>query len=133
MKFIRAVERGSIGELSLCLHLYPNISRYITNPYATNVNVTTHLATLKDHAIELARTHAIAELACADDLDAEGQAERSRRRRQKAIRLLFRLAPGRSGAIGAIRCGGGQLVTDPDNMARVLRQYWADIFRSRGG
>ena len=29
MKFIRAVERGSIGELSLCLHLYPNISRIL--------------------------------------------------------------------------------------------------------
>ena len=105
-RFTRAVERGSTGEFSLCLHLYPEISRYVTNPYATDVNFSIHLATLKDHAIELARAHAVAELEGADELDAEGQAERSRRRRQKAIRLLFRLAPGRSGAIGAIRCGG---------------------------
>ena len=50
---------------------------------------------------------------------------------QKASWLLYRLAPGRSGTIGAVRCAGGALVTDTGNMAKVLRQHWADIFKAR--
>ena len=33
MKFLRAVERGIAGEISVCLQIYPGISSYVSNPY----------------------------------------------------------------------------------------------------
>ena len=33
MKFLRAAERGVVGEISVCLQLYPDISQYVINPY----------------------------------------------------------------------------------------------------
>ena len=44
--------------------------------------------------------------------------------RQKASRLLYKLAPGKGGSVGAIRRGGGALATDAASMAKVLSQYW---------
>ena len=132
MKYLRAVERGAMGEISKCLLLYPGISDYVANPYDTSGTLYTRLRPLRDHVVELARQQALEGFGEADELDAAGEADRARRVRQRASRLLFKLAPGKAGVIGAIRCGSGALATDPASSAKVLRQCWEQVFRARG-
>ena len=133
MQFIRTFERGFSGALAPFLHLYPAISSYMPNrnPYAGSDNPSLALARLRDHALELARQQALEDMESADAMEEDNQGEHARRRKARAARLLFRLAPGKSGQIGAIRGSSGQIVYEFDNMARILRLHWADVFKGR--
>eukprot|EP00974_Lingulodinium_polyedra_P046695 4474876-Lingulodinium_polyedra.AAC.1 len=59
MKLIRAIEHGFFSDISACLERYPKVSEYVANPYDTAGNLTEKLRRLKDHAIDLARDHAM--------------------------------------------------------------------------
>jgi len=133
MQFIRTFERGFSGALAPFLHLYPAIASYMPNrnPYAGSNNPSLALARLRDHALELARQQALEDMESADAMEEDNQGEHARRRKARAARLLFRLAPGKSGQIGAIRGSSGQIVYEFDNMARILRLHWADVFKGR--
>ena len=79
MKFLRAAEQGHLGEISKCLELYPDIRLYVDNPYQIEGNMTTMLRGIRDHAINLAREHAL------DELGKPGGDEQTTRQiRQKA-------------------------------------------------
>ena len=104
----------------------------VDNPYELNGNLSISLRRVKDHAIELAREAALSEFAVPQGVDGEEDAQRTVRRRQKGNRLLYKLAPGRSGNIGAIKDGRGNFQTDSPGMVRELRSHWADTFRARG-
>jgi len=132
MKYIRAVERGVAGELDVCRQLYPGIDAYVSNPYLVTGNLTRHLTSLKQHALELARDHALAQMEEATALAAEGQEDLARRRRAKGARLLYKLAPGSCAKIGAIQTPDGSVVQEPGHMARVLRDHWSQVFTTRG-
>ena len=82
--------------------------------------------------MELARSQALEAIDRAAAMDADGDRTRASHVRQKASRLLYRLAPGKCGSIGAISCGSGALTADAANMAKVLNQHWGDIFKARG-
>ena len=121
-----------MGEMSICLLLYPAISEWVRNPYEVSGNLTVLLRPLKDHVVELARMQAMEDIDTAAQVEAQGDNTRATHIRQRATRLLYKLAPGRSGAIGAIKCGSGALAADSANMAKVLRQHWQDVFSARG-
>jgi len=132
MEYIRALERGALGEISTCLLRYSHIASLVHNPYDHMGNISIKLRAIKDHVVDLARAQAFEALDQAAAIDTEGDRVRATRVRQKASRLLYKLAPGKGGSVGAIRCGGGALATDAASMAKVLSQYWGDVFRSRG-
>ena len=54
------------------------------------------------------------------------------RKRKKGSRLLYRLAPGRSGSVGAVIDDRGRFLTDPQAMSDYLRRHWAEVFRAKG-
>ena len=132
MKFIRAFEGGHLNEISSCIARYPKLKELISNPYAIDGNTTVKLRAIKDHAIDLAREHALDELSLAHrDLE-NGDTIKAQHRRQKSTRLLYRLAPGRSGAVDAIRSPSGELCTNTEGMATLLRNHWSTTFLARG-
>ena len=53
MKLIRAVEKGSAGEINVCRQLHTGIDGLLSNPYTVNGNLSRHLEPLKQHALEL--------------------------------------------------------------------------------
>ncbi len=55
MKYIRAVEHHAMGTISHCLTRYPHIRNLVRNPYASQGNLSSLLADIKDHAVDLAR------------------------------------------------------------------------------
>ena len=103
----------------------------VANPYEINGNLSISLRKVKDHAIELAREAALSELSIPQGVDGEEDMQRSVRRRQKGNQLLYELAPGCSGNIGAIKDGRENFQTDSPAMVQGLRTHWADTFRAR--
>ena len=123
---------GVASELDVCRQLYPGIDAYVSNPYLVTGNLTRHITSLKQHALELARDHALAQMEEAAALAAEGQEDLARRRRAKGARLLYKLAPGSCAKIWAIQTPDGSVVQEPGHMARVLRDHWSQVFTTRG-
>ena len=132
MKLIRAIENGFLSDISACLERYPKVSEHISNPYDTTGNLTAKLRNLKDHAVSLARDHALDELNKSHEDLASGSTFAAHRARQRNNRLIFRIAPGRSGSFGAIQDSRGRVHTDTEGMADALRRHWSQIFTAGG-
>ncbi len=62
MTFIRASEQNLPGEVSACILRYPELKELVQIPYDTAGNLSRKLRRVSDHAIELARDHALDEL-----------------------------------------------------------------------
>ena len=136
MKLIRSMECGLPGEVSKCLLSYPLLRDFVANPYDYSGNLTVRLRGLRQHAAELARDHALDELAAASvDERADGATDddhRARRTRQRGARLLHRLAPGRSPGIGAVVDSRGEVQTNAADMACTLRAHWRGGLQLQG-
>jgi len=132
MKYLRAIERGAVGEVDVCRRLYPPIDTYVANPYRLDGNITIRLAALRAHAIELARDFALQQMDEANELAATGQEDVAKRKRQRGARLLYKLAPGSCSKIGAIQAEDGTVVYDAGRMAKALQLHWAKVFEARG-
>eukprot|EP00959_Pyramimonas_sp_CCMP1952_P115760 2420348-Pyramimonas_sp.AAC.1 len=48
------------------------------------------------------------------------------------MRLIYRRAPGRGGALSTALAKTGRVLADPAEMAAELRGHWADAFRAKG-
>lgn len=46
--------------------------------------------------------------------------------------MLFKLAPGNASALSAVFTPNGSIVTDPSDIAKVLRSHWEGVFQARG-
>ena len=132
MKLIRSVENGFLSDISDCLERYPKLAEYVVNPYGVTGNLSAKLRGLKDHAVELARDHAVDELNKSHDELAAGSTFVAQRARQRNNRLIFRIVPGRSGSFGAIQDDKGKVHTDAEGMANALRKHWSGVFTARG-
>ncbi|CAK0823549.1 unnamed protein product, partial [Prorocentrum cordatum] len=132
LRLIRAIEGARPHAVSSCLIRSPELKDLVNNPYDFHGNLTRSLARLRDYAVGLARDHAFDELRRSrDDLnDPDGQV--AHRTRQKNNRLIFRLSPGRTNTIGAVREPSGEATTCPERMATTLSAHWAKVFQARG-
>ena len=104
----------------------------LSNPYTVNGNLSRHLEPLKQHALELAREFAIAQMDDATTLASTGQDELAQRKRAKGARLLYKLTPGACSTIGGIQSREGGVEHEPAKMADILRKHWSEVFESRG-
>ncbi|CAK0848639.1 unnamed protein product [Prorocentrum cordatum] len=130
--FIRAFERGFATDVSSCLLRYPKIRDLVDNPYAFEGNVSAKLQRLRDHAMELARDHALDELG-KSHADLTGtDAFTAAKARAKNNRLIFRLRPGRVSAVDCVLDEHGEARTTPEEMAATLRTHWGKVFQRRG-
>ena len=105
--------------ISVCIQRYPHLTSLVNNPYDCSGNLTVKLRRVREHAIDLAREYALDELREVQD-DTQADSASSSARGQKATRLLYKLAPGKSASVKAIRSRYGTFVTDPDSIARIL-------------
>eukprot|EP00959_Pyramimonas_sp_CCMP1952_P128870 2694951-Pyramimonas_sp.AAC.1 len=62
MRFLRAAETSSMGTLSTCMSRYPRLREFLDNLYDTACHTTRLLQPVRDHAVDLAREHALDEL-----------------------------------------------------------------------
>ena len=132
MKYIRAMEKGYVSDISGCLERYPKICELVANPYDFQGNLSQKLRPLRDHVVELAKEHALDELRKSRE-DLQGSdLQRGLQARQKKSRLIFKISPGRSCGIGAVQNKHGEALTNPDGMAKVLKDHWANIFKKKG-
>lgn len=132
MRYLRAAEQRCPSAVSRCLVRYPRIAELVANPYAFEDNLSQSLRALRDHAVELARGIALARLQAAQDGAEDGDMAEVSRRRKQGARLLYKLAPGRGGGLGAVVDQHGRVVTDSHGMADVLRRHWATVFAAVG-
>ena len=132
MRFLRALENQATGTITRCLHLYPALAELVETPYEFGGNLTTRLRRLRDHAIELARQHALDELGKATTAAKGGDVERAARAKKKYSHILYKLMPGRGGAVQAVQKKNGELATDADDMAATLRTHWSEVFTAKG-
>ena len=75
MKLIRSIECGLPGEVSKCIVRYPPLRDLVHNPYDFSGNLSVRLRDLRRHAAELARDHALDELATASVVPAPERGE----------------------------------------------------------
>ena len=132
IKFIRASEGGALSEISSCIIRYPYLKDLVENPYTLNGNHTVRLQRVRDHAIDLAREKALADLHRAQEEDFQVDHAINTQRKKKASRLPYKSAPGKGGGIGAIRHRNGSFLTNPADMAATLREHWGATFAATG-
>ncbi|CAK0897895.1 unnamed protein product, partial [Prorocentrum cordatum] len=132
MKFIRAVENGFVNSISDSLLWYPLLKDIVGNPCALDRNNSRHLRPARDHAIELAREHALDELGKSHKDLTSGHTQRAMQARQRNARLIYTITPGRSCSVGAVVDAAGEIQVTPDRMAAVLREHWSKIFMAHG-
>jgi len=126
------LEAKSVGTISQCLLAYPTIANHVKNPYAIDVDFSSHLQKLREHVVELARAQAVEEAEIAQRQEAIGHTELAQRSKGNVARLLSRLKPGRNSCIDAVLCDDGTVVTAPEDMAKTLRSHWSSVFERRG-
>ena len=132
MRYLRAAEAGSLATISTCLLRYTHITQLVRNPYQLNGNLAITLRGLRDHAVELAREHALELLLKAQKAEEEQNHFQASQEKKKGTRLLYKLAPGKGGSIGAIIDERGNFLTDLQAMVNLLRRHWSEIFKEKG-
>ena len=50
MKYLRAVENGAPGEISICLEKYPHLKELVGNPYQQDGNLTVNMQRVRDRS-----------------------------------------------------------------------------------
>ena len=116
MRFLRALEHNRPGVIGHCLTRYPALASLVPNPYAPLGGGPAHFRRVQEHARELARDHALDELGKLHEDLATLDEPTAMLRRQRNLRLLYRLAPGRAAGIQAVRDPNGEIRTDPHGM-----------------
>jgi len=131
MKYLRASEAGCPERISRCLERYPLLRDMVYNPYDFTSPAGPRLARVRRHIMELQKDFTMQELnslhADLKDLDPD----QASRRRRKNHQLVCRLAPGRSCKSFAIDAPSGEATSDPQEMIRLLREHWEQVFRRK--
>ena len=113
MRFVRASERGSAEAVSTCITRYPLLKELVSNPYDFSSPVHDRLRLAKQHAIELARDHAMQELGRLQEDLSELTDVQVQQRRRRNHRLLSKLSPGKGCSSFALADEHGQNLLRP--------------------
>ena len=92
---------------------FTQVSMVFKQPYTVNGNLSRPLEPLTQHALELAREFAMAQMDDATTLASTGQDELAQRKRAKGARLLYKLTPGACSTIGGIQSREGDVEHEP--------------------
>ena len=130
MKFIRAVESQSMHSISLAIERYPHLKTLVGNPYDSALREGDGLRYARDHAVELAREHAVLELTRVRGVLPGLSEHDAKVGRARNYKLLARLSPGRGKHLSATRDQRGEIHTDPSKMADDLRSHWSPVFQA---
>ena len=95
MKILRSSERGSATGVGQCILWHPIFKDLVDKPYDFTSNLGRRLRLVRQHAVDLARSHAIDELSQMHNDLRDLTLDKASRLRQRNHRLLTRLAPGR--------------------------------------
>ena len=130
MTCLRALEREDLGCVEKCGKKYNKLQEW-TLPYTKSGNLTSHanaIINIRNHAIELARDEISRDTNAIRDIffeDPEGKA----RAKESVLLKLKRLLPGEPIGINAMKNSVGATVTDPVEIAAVLKQHWKKVFK----
>jgi len=123
MRALTALRRDDPHTQRLCTRHYPLLHDLISRgPQA-----------LRDHAIAIAKEQAVAELRELAEAERErgyDVADISNKRRHLMTKLR-RLAPGRAGALTAVRRQDGSITSDPAEVSSEFRRHWRQVFDRR--
>ena len=130
LRFIRAAERADLAGMERAARNYPHIDALVDhgNPLLREQG---GLARLREWAVELARDRVLDELR--KNNESEGGSDdhlKKQRREQIGIRLR-RLRPGGTTTLSALSAPDGSVVTDPEQMAELLKQHWEEVFKAK--
>ena len=79
----------------------------------------------------MGRSAAAHELELAGEEQQAGHDLVALRRKQKASRLIFRIAPSRSGSVSALRDASGQILIEGEAIAQEICRHWSLVFTSQ--
>ena len=129
LKCIRAFEGGRTWAVNRCCTAYPHLNSIIQVNHRGLRSAA--LAKLKNHALELARRAALDELRhiqADEGIEDEGV---QKARRQKVQARLHKLRPGNCCSVAALQDSDGNIITDADEIAVSLKNYWSRVFADK--
>ena len=129
MKAIGAIEGGYRGTLLKCIRALPEIGRMV-NPYDPQIKSSGGFFALRDFAVRLHRELLLVELRELQQEEGSNGGGEHQVRRNKVQLILGKLKPGKCNGIAAIQGRDGIVVSDPEEIIRILRAYWREVFSS---
>jgi len=129
MRAIRAIEGGHRGTLLKCIKALPEIGRLV-NPYDPEIKSSGGFFALRDWAVQLHRELLLVEMRDLQQEEGSNDGGEHQVRRNKIQVILGRLKPGKCNGIAAIQGRDGVIVSEPEDVIRVLRDYWREVFSS---
>ena len=131
MRFLRASEAGCPERVSKCLVRYPLLRDLVSNPYDFSTAPGPRLDRVRRHIIELQTDFTMQELRGLHEDLHQLEPDKVARRRRQNLRLVSKLAPGRSCQQFAMDTPSGAVTTDPQEMVRLLRAHWSQVFTDK--
>ena len=131
MRFIRAAQQVRISTMEKCAKAYPYLAELVS-PQDPLVREGSNLDAVRSHAVELARQSAMAELSRVENSGPGMDDQVRQRKKEQILTKLKRLVPGTTACLAAVQSPEGEIITEPKEMAELLRRHWASVFSRKG-
>lgn len=127
MATLRRSERLGREEIPRSLARHPDLKRALPTDISSRP-FGDQMAALRELAVSLAKEEARAALQAVQSSADSLPPDILSRQRERVMRKIKRLCPGRAAAVLATTNGQGEVVTEPAEVAAVLRDHWASTF-----
>ena len=131
MKFLRASEASCPERVSRCLARYPLLQDLVANPYDFITPPGPRLMRVRRHVMDLQKEYTMKELQGLHEDLKTLEPDQVARRWATNQRLICKLAPGRSCQQFAMDSPSGVVTSDPQEMVRLLRAHWSQVFTAK--
>ena len=131
--YVKAIERYDWDRAEQACRSYPHLrgcgklpADYVSclQPQA----MTTHIQTVRDHIVELAREEIAQEVHALQAQHGNGEDGDRVGHKEHILRKLKRLSPGEASSIQNIQDDQGEVHSDPRAMAKALCDHWKTVF-----
>ena len=123
MSNIRAAETVNLHRMAHCARAYPYSTTFV-NPNDPNARGHPSFATLRLHAVELARSSITEKITQLKSLDVDDQNSPRRRQAKEHILVsLKRRLPGSTTTLHAMETEDNSVTTDPTEVAKALQRH----------
>ena len=102
----------------------------MVNPYDPQIKSSGGVFALRDFAVQLHRELLLVELRELQQEEGSNESGEHAVRRNRVQVILGKMKPGRCNGIAAIQGRDGVVVSDPEEIIRILKDYWREVFSS---
>ena len=130
MAYIRVAERGHVQAMKGIAKQYPHLSK-VLNPDLRSSWTHHSFIQLRDHAVDLGNKALLDDLRELKANSKDMEPAQTRAVKERLHARLRRLAPGGTSCLKAVQIEGGEITTDPAQIARALTEHWRSVFTKK--